>query len=93
MTKTYYRNRRPEFWYHERGPYASFVRDADGSIPMRKFSDYIVYVDESGDHGLNSINPQYPVFSLVFCVISKIDYANQVVPAVQEFKFRYWGMT
>jgi hypothetical protein len=29
-------------------------------------SDYIIYVDESGDHGLSSINEQYPVFVLSF---------------------------
>jgi hypothetical protein len=27
------------------------------------FSDYIVFVDESCDHSLEAINPQYPVFS------------------------------
>jgi hypothetical protein len=29
-------------------------------------SDYIVYVDESGDHGLVSVDPEYPVFVLAF---------------------------
>ena len=33
---------------------------------MSEFSEYIVYVDESGDHGLVSIDPQYPVFALSF---------------------------
>jgi hypothetical protein len=28
------------------------------------FSDYIVYVDESGDHGLVNIDTQYPIFVL-----------------------------
>jgi hypothetical protein len=30
------------------------------------FSDYIVYVDESGDHGLQSMDATYPVFVLAF---------------------------
>lgn len=55
------------------------------------FSDYIVYVDESGDHGLDKINPDYPVFVLAFCIFKKTEYATQVVPALQTFKFRYWG--
>lgn len=55
------------------------------------FSNYIVYVDESGDHGLKSINPQNPVFVLAFCVFEKTDYRQVVVPAVQELKFDYWG--
>ena len=58
---------------------------------MNDFSDYIVYVDESGDHSLVSIDPQFPVFALSFCVVKKADYAASVVPAMQSFKFKYWG--
>ncbi len=29
-----------------------------------KKSDYIIYVDESGDHGLKNINKDYPIFVL-----------------------------
>ncbi|WP_431065975.1 DUF3800 domain-containing protein [Methylotuvimicrobium sp.] len=55
------------------------------------FSDYIVYVDESGDHGLNSIDPSYPVFVLVFCIFHKRDYVQTVVPLIQEFKLKHFG--
>jgi len=58
---------------------------------MAEFSDYIIYVDESGDHSLTSIDPQFPVFSLSFCVVRKDEYMAQVVPAVQALKFKYWG--
>ncbi len=58
---------------------------------MAEFSDYIVYVDESGDHSLTSIDTDFPVFSLSFCVVKKDDYLSQVVPAVQALKFKYWG--
>lgn len=58
---------------------------------MADFSDYIIYADESGDHGLVSIDSQFPVFALVFCVISKEDYTCSIVPAIQKFKFQYWG--
>lgn len=58
---------------------------------MSDFSDYIVYVDESGDHGLASIDPQYPVFVLAFCIFRKDNYANHVTPALQNFKFRWFG--
>ena len=34
------------------------------------FGDYIVYVDESGDHSLVSIDQRFPVFALVFCVFN-----------------------
>jgi Protein of unknown function (DUF3800) len=55
------------------------------------FSDYIVYADESGDHNLISINPQNPVFVLVFAVFKKDDYIHKVVPEIQKLKFDYWG--
>jgi len=56
-----------------------------------EFSDYIIYVDESGDHSLASINPEFPVFVLAFCIFHKPEYASQVTPAIQQFKFRYFG--
>lgn len=56
-----------------------------------QFGDYIVYVDESGDHSLTSINPQNPVFVLVFCIFEKAAYYGTVVPAVQRLKFDFWG--
>lgn len=55
------------------------------------FSDYIVYVDESGDHSLTHIDTNYPVFVLAFCVFHKRYYSNTVVPALEQFKFRHFG--
>ena len=54
-------------------------------------SDYVVFVDESGDHGLASIDPDYPIFALAFCIIRAEVYARVVLPAVTEFKFRHFG--
>ena len=34
------------------------------TAPASTYSDYIVYVDESGDHGLKTIDENYPVFVL-----------------------------
>ncbi|MEM9595166.1 MAG: DUF3800 domain-containing protein [Acidobacteriota bacterium] len=56
-----------------------------------RFSKYIVYVDESGDHGLRSIDPNYPVFVLAFCIFEKQAYQEDVVPAVQALKFKTFG--
>lgn len=57
----------------------------------RRFSDYIVYVDESGDHSLASIDPDYPVFVLALCVFHKRHYAEKIIPAVEKLKFNYFG--
>jgi hypothetical protein len=58
---------------------------------VANFSDYIVYVDESGDHGLKTIDPNYPVFVLVFCIFHKNNFIEQIVPAIQGFKFKHFG--
>ena len=55
------------------------------------YSDYVVYVDESGDHSLQSIDPNFPVFSLAFCIFKKSDFVETVVPSVQRLKFEFWG--
>lgn len=55
------------------------------------FSDYIVYVDESGDHGLVSIDVEYPVFVLVFCIFQKQEYIDNITPALGRFKMQFWG--
>lgn len=58
---------------------------------MAEFSDFIVYADESGDHGMAKIDPQFPMFALTFCVMRKDDYIKKIVPAIQRFKFHFWG--
>ena len=48
------------------------------------FIDYVVFVDESesGDHGLRTINPEYPVFVLAFCICRKDAYVQNIVPLI-----------
>jgi hypothetical protein len=61
----------------------------DGTEP--DFSDYIVFADESGDHGMESIDPQFPVFNLVFCVFEKAAYLERIEPEIRRFKFKHFG--
>ena len=58
---------------------------------MATFDDYIVFVDESGDHGLASIDPNYPMFVLAFWLFEKNTYAEEVAPAILKFKFKHFG--
>ena len=64
---------------------------ASSSSPKGRFSNFVVYVDESGDHGLQNIDPNYPVFVLAFCVFYKRHCSEKVVPALQKFKFNHFG--
>jgi hypothetical protein len=57
----------------------------------RRFSDYVVYVDESGDHSLVNIDADYPVFVLALCVFHKRHYSEKIIPAVEKLKFNYFG--
>jgi len=58
---------------------------------VSQYSDYIVYVDESGDHSLESINPEYPLFVLSFCVFRKDEYTDVIAPKLRKLKFETFG--
>lgn len=62
-----------------------------GAFSDCSFSDYVVYVDESGDHSLESIDADYPIFVLAFGIFHKRHYAEKIVPAIEKFKFNNFG--
>ena len=69
-------------------------RDAEvvaAKPPTGAFSNFIVYVDESGDHGMQTFDVNYPMFVLAFCVFHKRHYCEKVIPALQKFKFNHMG--
>ena len=35
------------------------------------FGDYLVFMDESGDHNLTALNHDFRLFALVFCMSQK----------------------
>lgn len=55
------------------------------------FSDYVVYVDESGDYLLVSIDVGYLVFVLVLCVFYKWYYSEKIIFVIEKLKFNYFG--
>ncbi|HEX7385313.1 MAG TPA: DUF3800 domain-containing protein [Burkholderiaceae bacterium] len=65
------------------------MTDSAGTAPP--FSDYIVFVDESGDHSLEVINPDYPVFVLAFCIVPREAYIEQITPSVRRLKLELFG--
>ena len=60
-------------------------------MPENNYSDYIIYVDESGDHSLDSINQEYPIFVLAFCIFNKQSYTQSAVTKLKDFKFKHFG--
>ena len=54
-------------------------------------SDYIIYVDESGEPNPSPSDANNPMFVLAFCIFNKKVYAEQITPVMQSFKFRHFG--
>ncbi|OIQ83222.1 hypothetical protein GALL_349850 [mine drainage metagenome] len=57
----------------------------------KTFSDYLVFVDESGSPALGAIDPDFPLLVLAFMIVRKDRYLSDIVPAIQGFKFRHFG--
>jgi hypothetical protein len=62
-----------------------------GVSPDSPYSDYVVFVDESGDHSLESINRDYPIFVLAFCILPTQAYIEQITPEVRRLKCQLFG--
>src|SRR3989304_5170799 len=51
----------------------------------------IVYVDETGDHTLELVDKDFPVFVLVLLICDTEKYTGQIVPAFYRLKMDYFG--
>jgi hypothetical protein len=51
----------------------------------------IVYMDETGDHTLELVDQDYPVFGLVMVICDSDAYADKIVPAVYRLKTDFFG--
>lgn len=53
----------------------------------------IMFLDESGDHSLDKIDSQYPVFCLAGVIIDEDEYQKVVSPDIDRIKLKYWKTT
>ncbi|MDB4950022.1 MAG: hypothetical protein JWM27_2671 [Gemmatimonadetes bacterium] len=60
---------------------------------MPSYDDFVVFADESGDHGLETIDPEFPVFALAFCLFRQTSYSPTFSNAVDDLKQRHLGCT
>lgn len=51
----------------------------------------LMFFDESGDHRMEKVDPDYPVFALGCVAIWREDYMKEVVPRLAALKIRHWG--
>lgn len=55
------------------------------------YSDFVIYGDETGDPSLNLTYAEHPIFALVLCIFSKIDYSEHAIKYIKTLKFTFWG--
>ena len=53
-------------------------------------SRFIAFFDECGDHSLDKIDVDFPLFVLSTVLIERADYINIVVPELTKLKLRFW---
>lgn len=59
--------------------------------PAVASSRYLAFFDECGDHSLTKIDPDFPLFVLALVVMERAAYRDTILPAVNQFKLRYWN--
>ena len=51
----------------------------------------VIYLDETGDHSLATIDRDFPVFVLTMFLVGAEEYVTRVIPLVNRLKFDYFG--
>lgn len=52
---------------------------------------YVMFLDESGDHSLDKIDPEFPMFVLVGCIFSREDHDGVVEARMRQYKQDLFG--
>ena len=53
----------------------------------------VMFLDESGDHSLDKIDPSYPMFVLAGCIFDFDYYSKYVEPEANKLKIKHFGKT
>src|SRR6266404_3502162 len=51
---------------------------------------WIAFIDESGDHGMQNIDPASPMFALTAAVYRLETYIGEELPSIAKAKFEFW---
>jgi len=54
-------------------------------------SKYIAFIDECGDHSLDKVDRDFPLFLLAAVIVERQTYTETIIPAVGRLKLRYWN--
>lgn len=54
-------------------------------------SRFIAFLDECGDHSMGKIDADFPIFLLAMVVLERAAYREEILPALNSLKLRYWN--
>jgi hypothetical protein len=54
-------------------------------------SSFIAFFDECGDHSMNNIDNDFPLFVLSTVVFKRENYTKRVIPALAGLKLKFWN--
>lgn len=54
-------------------------------------SRYIAFFDECGDHSLDQIDRDFPLFVLSTAIVERTVYQEEIIPAMGRLKMRFWN--
>ncbi len=53
----------------------------------------VMFLDESGDHSLDTVDKSYPMFVLCGCIFDFDYYSKIAEPLINNLKIKYFGKT
>jgi len=53
-------------------------------------SRFIAFLDECGDHSMEKIDRDFPLFVLAVVIVERRAYIEKIVPRLNRFKLNYW---
>lgn len=53
-------------------------------------SKYIGFFDECGDHSMEKIDKDFPLFVLALIIVERQTYADDILTAINHLKLKYW---
>ncbi|MEK4181711.1 DUF3800 domain-containing protein [Aeribacillus sp. FSL K6-1121] len=53
--------------------------------------EFLVFLDETGDHSLRHVDKEYPIFALGAMYCKRDDYINTINPLFDEFKYEFFN--
>ncbi|NLD91207.1 MAG: DUF3800 domain-containing protein [Fibrobacter sp.] len=54
-------------------------------------SRFIGFIDECGDHSMDTIDKDFPIFVLCLTIIERTTYIEHIIPAIATLKLKFWN--